>query len=88
MNVGSNLSTSTKLYMKRPLCEECDATAYSEKYDSYYCPMCYKWLEPYCQCTKEAKDAGECHTPSTRPEINRDAKMAREKMELLPEGKG
>lgn len=44
------------------------AYAYSSEYDSFFCPECFQWMEDYCKCTAEDKDAGECYFPLTRPD--------------------
>ncbi len=41
-----------------------------ERWDTYYCSECLRWLEPVCDCSKEDFDAGECHIDKwskTRP---------------------
>ena len=41
--------------MRRPNCDEHGKRAYSSRYDAFYCPECFQWLERECSC-----DPDEC----------------------------
>lgn len=45
---------------RRPFCPAHDQHSYSSRYDAWFCPICYQWLEPDCSC-------GDCEF-SGRPE--------------------
>lgn len=53
---------------RRGECSEHKTVAYNSKYDAYFCPVSFTWLEPECTCTQEDFDTEECHVPKPRPE--------------------
>lgn len=38
---------------RRGTCKDHGVLAYSERWDSYYCPVTNKWLEPPCKCSPD-----------------------------------
>lgn len=47
--------TCSKLLPRRGPCKDHGVIAYSDRWDSYFCPITDKWLEPECEC-----NADEC----------------------------
>jgi hypothetical protein len=57
-------SLGYKVVIHIPYCDCGTAGIRDREYDSYYCPVCNKWLEPECSCKARGDD---CSFPD-RPE--------------------